>query len=180
MGQYELTEEELRQVDDVQEFQIQPQKIAIVAEIDEFQCTPMTLTEESHLNPYNLQDNVTHRSEFYICNGDTTHDHLISQEEQLTHGSHEVEIAESANAYTDSNGDTEYDGACHSAAITAKDNSAYQHTMSSLASSQSRALVDHSNDSSTSQDQSNSRNQEKGQIDDIILIEAPSKEFDQE
>ena len=80
---------------------------------------------ETVSNPYNLQANITNRSEFLICKGDLTHNHILSQEEQLT-VSQEIEIAESANAYTESNGDTEYDGACHSAPFTANTNSVYQ------------------------------------------------------
>ena len=97
---------------------------------------------EQESTPINLCSNITARSEFLVQYNDVTHEHHVSQEEQLTQDSQEIEIADSVNVYTESNGDTEYDGACHSAARTQKSNSAYQHTVSSVASSRSRVIGD--------------------------------------
>ena len=103
-------------------FSLNPQKIQVV-EVEN-NVTPISYNEDES-NPFNLQANITNRSEFLICNGDETHEHVVTNEEVLTNASPEmeVEIANSMNAYTDSNGDTEYDGACHSAAITGPENS---------------------------------------------------------
>ena len=97
-----------------------PKRITILAEnIDR------SSYNEQESNPYNLCSNITARSEFFVFHNDVTHEHHQTNEEQLTHDSQEIEIADSVNVYTESNGDTEYDGACHSAARTQKSNSAY-------------------------------------------------------
>ena len=92
-------------------FQIMPRRITVLAE-----NMDKSSYNEQESNPYNLYSNVTARSEFLVQYNDVTHEHRVSNEEQLTHDSQEIEIADSVNVYTESNGDTEFDGACHSAA----------------------------------------------------------------